>query len=497
MLFQDMSCEAPHTVESHRQHGVYSMLEADWAGIVTITRSLAVQIDAYIDLSGTCDAFARAFIQNNSEQILTTDFSNTTFCTYVCGKGHVIVSFDRETDNYRVVSICCKQQGHFREESIQWYEIYTAATYRNVLLNNELIQERDYLDNVLESCESSIIVFAKNGDIVSFNRLAEQTFGVGLENLDFLWDGNQGDLRPDIHRVLETREKLSFDSLHLLKTDRSRIYHASLAPLRNSKNAVAGAVLVCSDHTEQENMQQEVALLKQYALLGEIALGLAHDIKNPLMNIRGCAGLMRNWSHSGQKEYEFCDIIDHEVERISKVIDQMMAFGNMAKADQTRLVDLNKVLYDCIQVLERQKAEKNITFRYYPAEDIPLLHARVIDLQQIFLNVMLNSMQAIEVQGEIQIEIHNHDRSRQIQIMILDDGSGIPDTVIDKVFDPYFSTKRTGTGLGLFVVRRALARYGGEICFHQRRPRGSICHITLPYTEENRNGGRYVPDFDC
>ena len=87
MLFQDMSCEAPHTVESHRQHGVYSMLEADWAGIVTITRSLAVQIDAYIDLSGTCDAFARAFIQNNSEQILTTDFSNTTFCTYVCEIG--------------------------------------------------------------------------------------------------------------------------------------------------------------------------------------------------------------------------------------------------------------------------------------------------------------------------------------------------------------------------------------------------------------------------
>ncbi len=495
MLFQDMSCEAPHTVESHRQHGVYAMLEADWAGIVTITRSLAVQIDAYIDLSGTCDAFARAFIRENLARILAIDFSNTTFCTYVCGKGHVIVSFDRETDNYRVVSICCKQRGRFREESIQWYEIYTAATYRNVLLNNELIQERDYLDNVLESCESAIIVFARNGDIVSFNRLAERTFGVGLENLDFLWDGNQGDLRPDIQHVLETREKLSFDNLHLLKTDRSRIYSASLAPLRNSKNVVAGAVLVCSDHTEQENMQQEVALLKQYALLGEIALGLAHDIKNPLMNIRGCAGLMRNWSSNNQKEYEFCDIIDHEVERISKVIDQMMAFGNMAKADQTRLVDLNKVLYDCIQVLERQKAEKTIVFSFYPAEDIPLLHGRVIDFQQIFLNVMLNSIQAIEAQGEIRVESHYHCRNRQIQISISDDGPGIPEAIRDKVFDPYFSTKRSGTGLGLFVVRRALNRYGGEIHFYPRTPHGSICHINLPYMEEHRDGGQVCTKF--
>lgn len=495
MLFQDMSCEATHTVESHHQHGVYKMLEADWAGIVTITRGLTVQIDASIDLTGSCAVFAQTFIHSNREKILAIDFSNTTFQTFDCGTGQVIVSFDRETEKYRVVSICCKKEGHFRAESIQWYEIYTAATYRNVLLNNELVQERDYLDNVLESCESSIIVFARDGSTVSFNRLAEQTFGPGLTELSFPGEDGENVLLSSIREVVASRKKLTFSNLHPLCTDRSRTFSASLSPLRNSKNVIAGAVLVCIDRTEQENMQQEVALLKQYGLLGEIALGLAHDIKNPLMNIRGCVGLMKNRSRKENGDYELCDIINHEVTRISKVIDQMMSFGNIAKTNQTGLVDLNEVIYDCVQVLERQKAEKVINFRHICMQDMPLLHGKIMDFQQIFLNVMINSMQAIESQGEIIIESSYQLRRRQIQVTITDDGSGIPENMLEKVFEPYFSTKRNGTGLGLFVVCHALERYGGQIHFELRKPCGTVCRIVIPCGDEERGERRVCTEF--
>ena len=107
MLFQDVSCEAEHTIESHRMLGVYELLGADWAGIVVISQRLTVQIDACADLSGTCSDFALSFIYANKRELLELDFTPCNYHIFSHRGGQVVVSFDRSTPAYVVLSIFC------------------------------------------------------------------------------------------------------------------------------------------------------------------------------------------------------------------------------------------------------------------------------------------------------------------------------------------------------------------------------------------------------
>ena len=483
MLFQDVSCEAEHTIESHRMLGVYELLGADWAGIVVISQRLTVQIDACADLSGTCSDFALSFIYANKRELLELDFTPCNYHIFSHRGGQVVVSFDRSTPAYVVLSIFCKQEGQFEEKDVKWAEIYTTANYKNVLLNNELVQDKDYLENVLESCESAIIVFDRNGTTVSCNHFAEEMFGPDLTGFSRHFRIENQDLHSLIQHVVEAEEKRYLYNVRPLKNDPSRVFNATLAPLRNSKSAVSGAVLVCIDRTEQEYMQQEMELLKNYGLVGEISLGLAHDVKNPLMNIECCSGLMKKHPRMTKRQRELCDTIHHEVERISKVIDQMMSFGNMSQATSRRYVSVDEVLHDCVQIVERQKAGRNICFHHARSDEMPLIMGKKLDFQQIFLNVLINAVQAIRQDGSVYVDTRYDVPSESICVSIRDTGEGIPPETMDKIFEPYFSTKPNGTGLGLFISKRTLLRYGGDIRFRPWESGGTVCEICLPCRE--------------
>lgn len=483
MLFHDVSCEAEHTIESHRMLGVYDLLGADWAGIVVISKRLTVQIDAYADLSGACNEFALSFIYANKRELLNLDFTPCNYHIFSYQGGQVVVSFDRGTSTYIVLSIFCKKEGCFEEKDVKWAEIYTTANYKNVLLNNELVQDKDYLENVLESCESAIIVFDRNGTTVSCNHFAEEMFGNNLTDLSRHFRVENQDLYSLIQHVVEAEEKRYLYNVRPLKNDPSRVFNATLAPLRNSKSAVSGAVLVCIDRTEQEYMQQEMELLKNYGLLGEISLGLAHDVKNPLMNIECCSSLMKKNPRLTENQKELCDTIHHEVDRISRVIDQMMSFGNMSQATTRRYISVDEVLHDCVQIVERQKAGRNICFYHTRSDELPLIIGKKLDFQQIFLNVLINAVQAIRQDGAIYVDMHYDAQTESICVTIRDTGEGISPETMEKIFEPYFSTKPNGTGLGLFISKRTLMRYGGDIRFRPWVPRGTVCEIYLPCQE--------------
>lgn len=489
MLFHDVSCESEHTIEGHRRLGVYELLGADWAGIVVISRRLTVRVDASVDLSGTCTGFALSFLEAHKEELSTLVFSPTNYRIFPHLEGQVVVSFDRETEEYVVLSIYCKEQGTFEEKDIRWSEIYTAANYKNVLLNNELVQDKDYLENVLESCESAIVVFDLNGSAISCNRLAEEIFGADLADLGHQAWSEGRNILTLIQHVVETEEKQYLYNVRPLNHDPSRVFNATLAPLRNSKNVISGAVLVCIDRTEQEYMQQEMELLKHYGLMGEISLGLAHDVKNPLMNIRCCTSLLKKNPALPEWPKEMCGIIDHEVDRISGVIDQMMSFGNMATETSRKYISIDEVLYDCIQIVKRQRADKDILFHQQRSDDLPLIMGKKVDLQQVFLNILINAAQAIKRTGEIRVATAYDPDTCGIHITIRDTGEGMSPEVAQKIFEPYFSTKPNGTGLGLFVAQRTLARFGGSIRFESPAGGGTICHMVLPCQGVETDGG--------
>lgn len=175
------------------------------------------------------------------------------------------------------------------------------------------------------------------------------------------------------------------------------------------------------------------------------------------------------------------DIIDGEVLRIDDIISQMLSFGNVGKQNTHTLVDISEILWDCIQIIRRQKAQKTIEVNFMPEENLPLIKAKNSDIQQIFLNILLNSLQAIEQDGRIDVFCSRDEEHKNLCIIFSDNGCGIPEDGMKKVFDPYYSTKANGTGLGLFFVKRIVDQYNGSIRLKSISGKGTICTVNLPY----------------
>lgn len=154
----------------------------------------------------------------------------------------------------------------------------------------------------------------------------------------------------------------------------------------------------------------------------------------------------------------------------------------MAKSNDYILLDINDVIYNCIQIINRQKVYRSIDVLYDLDRSAPLVKAKNRDIQQIFLNILINSLQAIENQGVIEIKSCYNKEEETLSVTISDNGIGIEPGIIDKLFEPYFTTKNDGTGLGLFIAKQVLNKYGGIIKISSTKNTGTLCEIRLPMT---------------
>lgn len=487
MLFHDPSCISENTIQSQIQNKIPKLLGSDWFGIIILSHNLKYKIDAKYDIHQIGDIIILDFLSTFKNEIIQQDFD---YKLYDYKTNHFAIIPIRSADTYVVFFLHCKTQknGPFNIKDLEWNKVYAQAAYKTVLLNNVLVQEHDYLENILDSTESAIIVFDLNYKIISSNKVAQKLFNlsewpVTLDNLNF--EDNER-MKNIFERVKLTGKKEFIRNLVVIIDNRNFILNITISPLKNSKNIITGIIIIGNDKTKNQILEYELEQLKHYGLLGEIALGLSHDVKNPLMNIRGCAAFIKKSNNTDNLDY--LNLIIQEVDRIDSIISQMMSFGNVVKNDTYTLININDVIYNCIQIINRQKVFKNIDILYDLDNNIPLTKAKNTDLQQIILNLLINSLQAIEDVGTI--DIKSTYESDIIKIFISDTGVGINQNTVDKLFNPYFTTKSEGTGLGLFIVKKVLDKYDGKINITSTPLEGTICEITLPI--KNELGDNYI-----
>jgi len=223
------------------------------------------------------------------------------------------------------------------------------------------------------------------------------------------------------------------------------------------------------------------------AALGKMAAGIAHEVNNPLAVIGEKAGWMRDLlseedfqGSENFEEYEkSIDKIEEHVDRARKITHSMLGF---ARRMEHRLddVDVNTVLKQTIELLESHARTNNIEIITDLESNLPVIASDQSQLQQVFLNLITNAVDAIEKDGKIEITSRRDDS--QIVISIKDNGPGIPEELRTKVFDPFFTTKETGkgTGLGLSVSFGIIEKLGGIITFGSEKSEGTVFHVKLP-----------------
>ena len=235
------------------------------------------------------------------------------------------------------------------------------------------------------------------------------------------------------------------------------------------------------DVTEIKDLNEEVARHKRLAALGKLSAGIAHEIRNPLSSIRGLAQFVYNSFSKTDERKEDLNTIIQEVDRLNKLVVQVLDFAKLKKPNLTPF-SLNDLIRKIVELFKLEIKDKQIKFDLELSPDISQIQADEDQVRQITMNVIINAIQAILRKGEIKINTENALLKGEpaIKLMIEDSGIGITEKDFNQIFDPFFSTKERGSGLGLSIVYKLVEGHQGEIKVESKEGKGTKFVIFLP-----------------
>ncbi len=233
---------------------------------------------------------------------------------------------------------------------------------------------------------------------------------------------------------------------------------------------------------------QKMQWAEQLVVLGELAGGLAHEIKNPLAGIKASMEVLSDDpSLSGENKDVFMKVLD-QIKRIEALLKTLLNFAKPPKP-HFMLADVNSVLDASIDLALRHplfsaRGSKPITVKKDYDARLPETMADPLQLQQVFMNLLLNAADAMPDGGMITVKTVHEEAAQSLRITITDSGKGIDEAVINRIFQPFFTTKTTGTGLGLSITKRLIEQHGGSIRVQNGPDRGASFTITIPVRRE-------------
>ena len=237
---------------------------------------------------------------------------------------------------------------------------------------------------------------------------------------------------------------------------------------------------------QKQKLEERVQHADRLALIGEMAAGLAHEIRNPLMAIKGFAQL-QDENTTLQEHREYNEIITREVDRMNHLIEQLLYFSRPSAADMQSPVQVNDALKNTLMLVEMRSRFTNVVFEVDLAPVLPNVTANEEQLEQVFLNIIINALQAMDNNGLLRVATHFDPDLRQVRVAISDSGPGIAEENLGKLFDPFFTTKETGTGLGLSVAHHLMAVWGGSIAVESTLDSGSTFTLIFPLIRSDEN----------
>jgi two-component system sensor histidine kinase HydH len=363
--------------------------------------------------------------------------------------------------------------------SAAFYFIFVVQNF--YLVDRTLSEMRSYTENVVESMASGLVTVDTNGRIVSTNRKASRLLGLDMRQVQ---GRPLGSLIPspylDINEVVEQGRGILENEVDCPIRDGGTVpLSVSVTPLKNSDGGNMGAVIILRDLREIRELQEKVRRSERLAALGRLASGVAHEIRNPLSSIKGFAQYFRDKFEVGTEDKSYAEIMIQEVERLNRVITQLLDFGR-PKELRLELHPLSRILEHPLQLIRADLNKRGIKLVESPS---PEEEVRVDSDQitQALLNIFLNAMESMEKGGVLRVEIVKKPERRGVEIWISDSGPGINQENLSRIFDPFFSTKKKGTGLGLAITANIIEAHGGEILVESKEGKGATFKVFLPY----------------
>lgn len=339
---------------------------------------------------------------------------------------------------------------------------------------------QQYTLDVIQGMAQGFINVDHMGTLRTINQEAETILGIrAREYLGKNWSElfhQEG--WDEMTRLLESRT--AFYDLEISPSEIGRPYlRVTMIPVRGQEGT-QGMVLFLRDMGEVKGLQAEVRRSERLAALGRLVAGMAHEIRNPLNSIRGFSQHLKSRFTRDTSEGKAVDIIVREVDRLNRVITELLDFSRPREPKMEKL-DLNNVVKSTIVLVEREAASQGITLVTEIAETRVPVMGDDDSLKQLLLNLILNGFQAMPDGGIL--TIRTGFSGRRSFMSVVDTGPGIEEGDQEKIFEPFFTTRETGTGLGLAIVHRIMLDHGGEIRLESTFGKGAV--FTARFPEES------------
>lgn len=229
------------------------------------------------------------------------------------------------------------------------------------------------------------------------------------------------------------------------------------------------------------------------ASVGEMAAGIAHEIKNPLTGIAAAITILKDDYVEADPRTEIVNEVLEQIKRLDKTVNDLLFFGKPTQPEPA-YTNINYVLKKTLMFASQHRGGKNIEKRLELQEDLPPVYVDPKQIQQVFLNLILNAVQAMQNGGVLTLTsaLVEGDGQQWVQIGIADTGPGIPPQILEKIFTPFFTTKAQGTGLGLAICHQLISQHNGRIFVASEDGKGTVFTIELPASGDFAERGNYI-----
>jgi PAS domain S-box-containing protein len=239
-------------------------------------------------------------------------------------------------------------------------------------------------------------------------------------------------------------------------------------------------IYMVEDITERKRAQAALIQAEKLALAGKLSASLAHEINNPLQSVIGCLGLAQETLAEGNDATEFLEVGLEELRRVARIVAQLRDMYRPSRLEERQHTEVNGLLKQVLTLSRKRCEEQGVDVVWQPESDLPYLFLVPDQIQQVFLNLVLNAVDAMPEGGRLQIQTKGTQRLGGVRISFSDSGVGIPADVLPHVFDPFYSTKLSGLGLGLFISKDIVEQHGGRIDVEDGGGEGTTFTVWLP-----------------
>jgi two-component system sensor kinase FixL len=353
--------------------------------------------------------------------------------------------------------------------------------YRNLILNLKSSEKK--FKTILDTATDAILSIDKDHKIVLFNNAAQQIFGYSRaevlgKNLNMLIPGQYGDHYRFVRRFMEERTpKIMGETLSLTALRRNG--EEFPIELGLSHHEIKGEITftaIIRDISEQKQLKKKLLQSERLAAVGKTVAHVAHEIKNPLMIIGGFSDQIKK-SLSDEKSLQKLGLVLDEVSRLEKLVANLGDFTKEYKL-MKRPADINSVVGDVLKLMVEIYPSDKYAFIADLAPDLMEINCDPDKLKQVFINIIANGIEAMEAGGKVKVS--TREWTQGVEVRISDEGIGIGEEYLDHIFEPFYTTRERGSGLGLSISYKIIAAHNGEITAESMLGQGTTFAIRLP-----------------